>query len=91
MAISIDEIKKELRISHDMSDGEIARKISEAKKDMKRVGVESDVDDPLIDAATTLYLKWQFDFMGKGEQYLSNYERLRDSLSLSDEYRYRDE
>ena len=37
--------------------------------------------------AVELYCKASFDFQGKGEQYQKSYEALRDSLSLSGEYK----
>lgn len=36
--------------------------------------------------AIEVYLKWQYDFMGKGEQYRRNYEALRTALSMSEGY-----
>ena len=45
-------------------------------------GVEKD-----LDKAVELYCKAQFDYLGKGEQFRENYERLRDAMSMAAEYR----
>ena len=41
----------------------------------------------MVDKAVELYCKAQFDYLGKGEQFLKNYEGLRDSMSMAEGYR----
>ena len=54
---------------------------------MRRVGINIDKDDVLLDKAVELYCKAQFDYLGKGEQFQQNYEKLRDAISLAGDYR----
>lgn len=89
----IDEIKTALRISHNKLDEEIEQHISACLDDMKRLGialpelVDEVRENPLLYAAVKLYCMAQYDFLGKGEQYKKDYEKLRDTLSLSGGYR----
>lgn len=85
--ISIEEIRKSMRISHKASDDEINRDMETARLDMKRAGIHDKKDDALIDKAIELYCKAQFDYLGKGEQFQKAYERLVDSMALSGDYR----
>lgn len=99
----VRKIKTALRISHKNLDLNIESNINAALLDMKRLGIETfkkdndgnmilendkkQIKDTLVEKAVELYCKAQFDFQGKGEQYQKSYEALRDSLSLSGEYR----
>lgn len=82
----LEQIKKAMRISHNALDSDIQSNISSALADLARVGVNVEVDDELISKAVELYCKWQYEYLGKAEQYQKNYELLRDSLSLSGDY-----
>lgn len=99
----IEKIRTALRISHKNLDSNIKSDIETALLDMKRLGIETfqrdkdgkviqendkvELKDALVEKAVELYCKAQFDFQGKGERYQKSYEALRDSLSLSGEYR----
>lgn len=85
--ISVEDIKKSMRIKHDLLNSEITRNINTALLDMSRVGVNSKMDDSLMDKACELYCKAEFDYQGKGEEYRKKYESLRDSLSLAGKYK----
>lgn len=85
--ITVEDIKKSIRITHNLLDDDIQRKINAALRDMSRVGIDSKRDDPLIDNACELYCKYQYDFLGKGEEYKAHYEEARDSMSLAGDYR----
>lgn len=93
----IDSVKTALRISHNKLDDDISQHISACLDDMKRLGivVPDDVEDvadmPLLFSAVKIYCMAQFDFLNKGEQYKKGYESLRDTLSLSSNYREGDE
>lgn len=87
MNLTVEDVKKSLRVSHDALDDEIERNFQTCLRDLSRVGVDPAIDSPLIDKACDLYCKWQQDYQGKAEMYRGNYEQLRDSLSLSEEYR----
>lgn len=80
--IGIEEIKKSMRITHDKLDDEIERNVNTALHDLRRVGIDAK-DSNLIDKACELYVKAQLDYQGKGDQFIRNYEALRDAISLS--------
>ena len=84
--IPVEDVKKSMRIGHNLSDDEIQRNIETALLDMSRVGVNVDKKNQLVDKACELYCKAQFDYQGKGESYLKNYEKLRDGMSMSGEH-----
>jgi hypothetical protein len=92
----IDSVKTTLRISHNKLDDDISQHISACLDDMKRLGIAipDDVEDvadmPLLFSAVKIYCMAQFDFLNKGEQYKKGYESLRDTLSLSSNYRESD-
>jgi len=85
--ISAEQIREKMRIAHTHADGDIADNIETARLDMSRVGINTQRDNALLDKAIELYCKAQFDYLGKGEQFLKNYEDLRDAISLSGEYK----
>ena len=86
----IDELKKALRLSHDKLDTDIKSNVDACILDLQRVGVKIPSADSDLNRlemkAVELYIKWQYDYGGKGDQYRKNYETLRDSLSLSNGY-----
>ncbi|MDE6903115.1 MAG: hypothetical protein K2P22_10285 [Lachnospiraceae bacterium] len=85
--IKAEQVRKKMRISHSCMDDDIDSNIKAARLDMSRVGINPEVDDALVDKAVELYCKAQFDYLGKGEQFRQNYEELRDSMSMAEEYR----
>lgn len=85
--ISAESIRKKMRVSHTRMDDEINDNIKAARLDMSRAGINESKDDPLTDKAIELFCKAQFDYLGKGEQFQRNYEKLRDSMTLAEKYR----
>lgn len=87
----LDKVKTALRITHNKLDGEIGQYISSAFADLERVGVAvpNDFEDaaPILETAVKIYIMAKYDFLGKGKQYQTDYEKLRDALSLSQKYR----
>lgn len=88
-----DEIKRALRLSVNAFDDDIRSNIDTALLELGRVGVNvtgltsASIDvNKLILKACELYCKWQFNFMSKGEQFQSNFEQLRDALSVTSQY-----
>ena len=87
----LEKIKLSMRIFHNAIDSDIESNISVCMLDLQRVGVSKtsaveSSEDALIRKAAELYCKWQYDYNGKGEQFQKAYEKLRDALSLCDEY-----
>ncbi len=85
--ISVEQVRKAMRISHTSLDCDVANNIEAARLDMRRVGIDIDKDDALMDKAVELYCKAQFDYLGKGEQFQQNYEKMRDAMSMAEEYK----
>lgn len=83
----LDIIKTSLRITHDKLDNDIQLNINACLLDMERVGVNVKYDNDLVVKACELYVKWQYNYADKGEQYKANYEKMRDGLSLSEDYK----
>lgn len=90
----VKSIKDSMRIKHSALDADIKGNIAAATADMIRVGVQpySNAkkkklkDDKLIQKAIELYCKAQADYLGKGPQFETSYENLRDALSLCGDY-----
>ena len=92
----IDSVKTTLRISHNKLDDDTSQHISACLDDMKRLGIavpddiEEVANNALLFSAVKIYCMAQYDFLNKGEQYKKGYESLRDTLSLSSNYRESD-
>lgn len=83
----LDKIKLALRISHNKLDDDIQHNITAALLDMQRVGIKvDDKPDDIICSACEMYIKWQYDYLGKGTQWERNYTLLRNALSQSSNY-----
>lgn len=82
-----DEIRKSMRITHTKLDEDIQRNINVCLLDLERVGINYRIDDETINKLCEVYCKWQYDFLGKGEQFEKNYVSLRDAVSMSEKYR----
>lgn len=80
----LEAIKAALFITDSDMDSVISADIAAALGDMQRVGVTAAVessDSPCVIKCVELYVKWQQDFLGLGDQFLKNYEKMRDGLS----------
>lgn len=87
--ITVSEIARAMRISHNRLNQDIENNIVACVLDLQRVGVciNERSDDKLIDKAVELFCKSDFDYQGKGENFQKKYEQLRDSLSLCERYK----
>ena len=67
---------------------ELHSDILDAIEDMQRVGVAaaSESKSRMVKKCVELYVKWQHDYLGQGEHYQRNYERLRDAMSQCGDY-----
>lgn len=84
--ISVEDVRKRMRITHAYIDDDIRSNMKAARLDMSRVGINTKKNDALMDKAVELYCKAQFDYLGKGEQFRKNYEDLRDAMSMAEVY-----
>ena len=82
-----DFIKKTLKRSNTAIDEEIRSNIIACLAELERVGISVTAEKPLIDKCCELYCKAQFNFDNNSEHFQAAFEKLRDSLSLSSEYK----
>lgn len=87
----LEKIKLSMRIFHAMLDTDISSNIAACMLDLQRVGISKakaieSSNDALIIKSAELYCKWQYDFNGKGDKFEQAYNKLRDSLSLCEDY-----
>ena len=87
----VEQIKNSMRISHTVLDDDIQNNIDSCTLDLGVAGVYFAEPDNLIQKAFELYAKWQFDYMGKAEQFERAYKNLKDALALCGDYNVRPE
>ncbi|EEB35745.1 putative phage DNA packaging protein [Anaerococcus hydrogenalis DSM 7454] len=85
--LSLEKIKKDLRISHSKLDEDIRDNIEACKLDLKRVGIDVNKSDVLLEKSIKLFLRWQYNFENQADRYRNAYESLRNALSLCEDYR----
>lgn len=83
----LEKIKKDLRISHTKLDEDIEANIQACKLDLKRIGVNSKVEDDLILKAIKFYIRWQYNFENQADRYMTAYYNLASAMSLSGDYK----
>lgn len=86
--ITIEKVKRALRISHTKLDTEVSDDIDECLADLISVGlVAPEETDPLILAAIKNHAKSNFtDDGAKAAEYLARYEKQKASLMMNDDY-----
>ena len=84
---NFEKIKLALRIKNNALDDDIKKNIDAALLEMSRVGIDIETIDSLILMCVELFCKHVYNFENKGDKYLENFEKLRNSLSLSSKYR----
>lgn len=94
-----DEVKAALRVSTEDAGitGEIRDLIGGAKRELRRLGVQSKeisadsevLQDEILKRAVILYAKAHFGFSEDQEKYLEIYEKLKGYIAIS--YGYEDE
>lgn len=85
----VDRAKAALRMSsnNEAIVGEIKDILEAFKEDLRLVGVHRiSEEDPLVIRAAVLYVKSQFGYMDKAEQYQKSYDMLKMSLALAGDY-----
>ena len=85
----LDRIKKSMRISHRALDDSINDDIVSCKSELMMAGVYCNESDQLLYKACELYVKWQNDYMGNGEQFGRAYSNLKDAMALCGDYNVR--
>lgn len=91
----LEKVKKAMRIRHNALDEILLDDIRAGALDMTRTGVsvyqsqnkQLFRDDELIATAIRLYVMAIEDYVGKGQQFMSDYKSIRDSLCLNKKYK----
>lgn len=78
-----------MRISHNKLDDSITDDIESCKTELQMAGVYCKDTDQLLQKACELYVKWQNDYGGKGEQFEKAYNKLKDAMALCGDYNVR--
>lgn len=81
--ITVDQMKKSLRITTSMLDDDIQRLINTAKADLTGAGVTpppADEENPVYDYAIDMFVKAAMDYRGDAKFYELRYALVRDTL-----------
>lgn len=84
----LDEIKTDLRITHNKLDQDIQSQIFAAKKKLEVAGVEviNDTDELTATAIKTWCRAW-YNFQGRGKDYETLFYDQRDTMAMSGLYK----
>ena len=82
--ITLAQAKLAIRQTNNLLDEEIQSTVDAALLDLQSGGMSADADSALVDTAVRLYLRWQYDYCGKGEQYAKAYGALKTVLCLTE-------
>lgn len=83
----LESVKTDLRISHSKLDGDILENINAARLDMKRLGVDADLDNDLVKKAIKLYVRWQYNFENQADRYMNAYQDMILVMSMAKDYK----
>lgn len=82
--LSLEQAKLCIRQTNDKLDEEIQSTVDSALLDLQSGGMDPAADSALVDTAVRLYLRWQYDYCGKGDQYEKAYDDLKKILTLAE-------
>lgn len=82
--LTLEQAKLAIRQTNDLLDAEIQSTVDAALLDLQSGGMASSADSSLVDMAVRLYLRWQYDYCGKGDQYANAYGALKNVLCLTE-------
>lgn len=86
-SVLLESVKTDLRISHSKLDGDILENINAARLDMKRLGVDADLDNDLVKKAIKLYVRWQYNFENQADRYMNAYQDMILVMSMAKDYK----
>lgn len=82
----INVAKSALRLTTTALDDEISDEVDACLLRLHLAGADGAEEDPLVKDAVRAYVRWQHDFCGRGDEWKTCFEELRDTMGLSDEY-----
>lgn len=83
--ITINQIKKSMRITTSMLDDDIQRLIDTAEADLTGAGVTpppADEENPVYDYAIDMFVRSAMDYRGDAKFYALRYALVRDTLQM---------
>lgn len=86
-SVLLESVKTDLRISHSKLDGDILENVNAARLDMKRLGVDADLDNDLVKKAIKLYVRWQYNFENQADRYMNAYQDMILVMSMAKDYK----
>lgn len=87
MAI-LDDVKLDLRISHEKLNADITAQINTAKQKLAVAGVEViDDSDELTETAIKTWCRAWYNFQGRGKEYEALFYDQRDTMAMSGLYK----
>nr|DAH15942.1 MAG TPA: hypothetical protein [Bacteriophage sp.] len=87
----IDVAKTALRLTTTALDAELADEVAACLSRLHLAGAEGQDSDPLVKDAVRAYVRWQHDFCGRGDEWKTCFEEIRDAMGLSDDYKQNQE
>lgn len=82
----VNVAKSALRLTTSALDDEISDEVDACLLRLHLAGADGADEDPLVKDAVRAYVRWQHDFCGRGGEWKTCFEELRDAMGLSDEY-----
>mgnify|MGYP004560442935 CR=1 FL=1 len=82
----INVAKSALRLTTNALDEELGDEVSACLLRLQIAGVEGADEDPLVKEAVRAFVRWQHDFCGRGNEWKTCFEELRNAMGLAGEY-----
>lgn len=84
----LDDVKLDLRITHDKLDADITAQINTARKKLQVAGAQALTnDDDLTATAIKTWCRAWYNFQGRGKDYEALFYDQRDTMAMSGLYR----
>ena len=82
----VNVAKSALRLTTTALDDELSDEVDACLLRLHLAGADGTEEDPLVKDAVRAYVRWQHDFCGRGDEWKTCFEELRNAMGLSDEY-----
>ena len=88
MNVDTEELRDMVRLSTTQLDDELETLLGAFLMDIAMAGVQTIPDDVShVKACLRLYLRWHMNYGGEGGKYQEMYARMKEAMSLAEEYR----
>lgn len=82
----LDVARSALRLTTNALDMELTEEVDACLLRLHIAGADGAEDDPLVKDAVRAFVRWQHDFCGRGNEWKTCFEELRDAMGLTEEY-----